>query len=164
MKRVLCVAAFATACSFAFSANAGVGAAYRTRDPIACPSAAEQPKGAPNVQQATRIFRCSTEAISSHLYLTDHVDLQIGGARPFHYGDGYAEIDSSKAVYPIRGAWTQYQCISLKEYPAASAKNCSVFDESNASGVCYQTTFGDWRCRMHALSSVMRPDYVQGPQ
>jgi len=142
-------------------ANAGVGSNYNSRDPIACPSA--QPKGAPTTAQATQIFRCTTEVETDHLYLTDNVQLQIGASRPFHV-DNYPDIDSSRPVYPIRGSWTQYQCTNVKTYPGVGKNNCAVFDESNGSGICYQTTFGDWRCKMFPQASNLRPGRVPAPK
>ncbi|HUO98393.1 MAG TPA: hypothetical protein VMU01_06975 [Rhizomicrobium sp.] len=142
-------------------AEAGVGADYHSRDPVACPAQ----KGAPNAQQAAQIFRCSTEAsVGSYLVLTDNVKLQIGAARAFTTGDNHTDIDSSKPVYPIRGSWVEYQCANFAMYPAMGADSCRVYDSSNASGVCYQTSFGDWRCHMAPKTVNQRPGRVPPPK
>ena len=142
-------------------ADAGPGADYNARDPIACPTQS----ATPNAKQATQIFRCSTEVVAgSYLYLTDDVKLQIGSSRKFTTGDNHTDIDSSKPVHPIRGSWTEYQCANVRMYPATGANSCSVFDKSNGSGICYQTSFGDWRCHMLAQTVNMRTGRVPPPK
>ncbi len=115
--------------------NAGVGAAYHTRDPIACPSAAEQPKGVPNVQQATRIFRCSTEGdLKSPVSHRSRRPADRSGAPRSIMATATRRSTPARRFTPFAAHGRSISASVLKEYPAASAKNCSVFDESNASG------------------------------
>lgn len=60
-------------------------------------------------------------------------------------------------IYPIRGSYTQYMC--TKEYPERGTlynigKNCNRSENRNATGSCYKTTFGDWRCSMFDINQT----------
>ncbi len=134
---------------------AGTGAAYATRDPARCPAV----RSVPSATQAAQIVQCSLEHPG---WLYEHVTVQIGGGRPAQY-DGYSDLDRSKSVYPIRGSFTVYRCQDLKEYPSMAPNNCSVSDVRAATGICYQTTFGDWRCKMSGELAA-RPAYERGPR
>ncbi|QDZ02904.1 hypothetical protein FQ775_22455 [Nitratireductor mangrovi] len=141
--------------------QAGVGENYGSRDPVACP----QVEGAgPTLDEAVELFRCTNEIEASHLFLVDDVRLQIGKSRPFQDGDNYPEIDRALAVFPIRGAWTEHQCTNIKTFPGAAPASCRVFDKTNGSGICYRTTFGDWRCQMSGASANLRPGWFEPPR
>lgn len=143
------------------AAWAGTGESYGSRDPVACP----QVQGDhPTLDEAVLLFRCANEIEAGHLYLIEDVRLQIGSSRPYQFGDGYPEIDRNMPLYPIRGGWVEYQCSNIKTYPGAAPNNCTVFDKANGTGVCYRTTFGDWRCQMQGASANLRPGWVPPPK
>jgi hypothetical protein len=148
----------------ASASHAQVGESFNSREPVACPSGDAAPKDKPTVEQAVLIFRCVNEVVSGYLYLIEEVKLDIGGARPAQFGDNYPQIDRDRPVYPIRGSWVEYQCHNIKTYPGAAPNNCAVFDKSNGAGICYVTTFGDWRCQMQAGTVQQRPDWVPAPR
>ena len=81
------------------------------------------------------------------LYLTEDVKLEIGKGRPFDRADGSGDADVTELVYPVRGSYTYYRC-----YPISSAhpegKNCKKIVCPKAEGICYKTSFGDWKCVM----------------
>lgn len=145
----------------AVASHAGVGESYGSRDPVACPQVAG---AGPTESEATALFRCVNEVEAGHLYLLEDVRLQIGGSRPYQFGDGYPEIDRNLPVHPIRGSWVEYQCSNIKTYPGAGPNNCRVFDKANGSGICYRTTFGDWRCQMQGASANLRPGWMPPPR
>ncbi len=89
---------------------------------------------------------------------------RIGGSRPSQSGDGYSGIDVTKPADPIRGSWTKYRCTNVKTYPGVGANNCNVWDETDGSGICYRTTFGDWRCMMFSRANTMRTGLVPPPR
>ena len=76
--------------------------------------------------------------------------------RPYNpNNDTMSEIDVEVPVYAIRGSYTRYQCD--QSYTAASGtnagKHCFVFEQPAASGVCFKTTFGDWKCGLADLTN-----------
>jgi hypothetical protein len=144
--------------------HAQIGDSYNSREPVACPTGDAAPKEKPTVEQAVLIFRCVNEVEAGYLYLIENVKLEIGVARDFQFGDNYPQIDRNRPVYPIRGSWVEYQCHNIKTYPGAAPNNCAVFDKSNGVGICYTTTFGDWRCQMQAATVQQRPDWVPAPR
>ena len=132
--------------------DAGVGAKYGARDPYKCASYKAPEKGAPTAGQVRayvigqREYETGT-GNDAVLYLTDNVTVEIGKGRPFERGDGSDDIDTSEMVYPIRGTMTVYTC-----YPISKAhvegKNCKKVEFPKAEGLCYKTTFGDWKCSL----------------
>lgn len=70
--------------------------------------------------------------------------------RPYHpnMDINVPEIDVRFPLYPIRGSHPQYQCKVEKAGFTfhEPGKNCSRYEHQNATGFCYETTFGDWRC------------------
>ncbi len=131
------------------------GKDYHTRDPLACPAV----RGAPSAAAAAQIFRCTYEMIPG--WLLENVTVQIGVGRPAH--EGYTDLDPSKPVYPIRGRFTRYSCTDVKQYPAATP-GCTVDEMTFPAGLCYQTTFGDWRCKMENWTTRLVSQHTPGPQ
>ena len=127
---------------------------YGTRDPRTCTNTNAPARGAITAALAKQYLICQAEKVSgSELYLVENVTVEVGGGRPYNPQSdiNYQEIDVKVPIYPIRGSYTQYQCI--KEYPDPGTlynvgKNCGVFEHRKATGSCYKTTFGDWRCNM----------------
>ncbi len=125
-----------------------VGARYGTRDPTPCPSSRKEPVNGPiSVKQATLYFTCSREKEDEGLYLIENLTLQVGKGRPptaieIAYLD---DLDHDSLVYPIRGSFRDYHCYTQRSSPG---RNCSTWDEPEAEGKCYRTSFGDWTCSM----------------
>jgi hypothetical protein len=64
-------------------------------------------------------------------------------------------IDVDTLVYPIRGSYKEYKCFEIDRKPLG--KNCEIRVMLNASGSCYKSVYGDWRCGM----SQLKPDEIQ---
>lgn len=161
-----------TAFVFAISAATdGVGAKYGGRDPHTCQSKKEPTKGAISAEQAKQYFICGVEGESSSsfswLTLVENVKVEVGKARPYQQlSDSHPDTDTTAPLYPIRGRFTQYQCDQLSSYDRNTGKNCAVFNNPNATGVCYKTTFGDWNCKMNDFTtgSKSEPTRVGPPK
>lgn len=77
----------------------------------------------------------------------ENVQVQVGAGIP--YADrSLPEIDVNHPVYPIRGSYLRYQITRLAAYTGPPGKNASCYNNPKATGYCYKTTFGDWRCDM----------------
>jgi hypothetical protein len=135
-------------------AQKGVGAAYGARDPIICEST--RTKGStPTVAEATRFFTCANESESPRwgLKLVADVKLQMAGARRYNPANdmNVPQIDTGAPMFDLRGSFTQYSCDKVGGQGTGlspAGKNCNKFTYSHATGTCYKTTFGDWRCQM----------------
>ncbi len=158
--RALLIAAAITAMPAVCATQPGAGANYGARDPEACKSRREPAKGAPTAEQARHYFACDAErevagAVprASRLYLVSDVVLEVAPAsRPFNIRtDTQTDIDPRQAVYNIRGSYKEYQCLQPESNGAGTnpkGRNCNRWDNANASGFCYISTFGDWHCAM----------------
>ncbi|HEY3800880.1 MAG TPA: hypothetical protein VGL58_21205 [Caulobacteraceae bacterium] len=153
------------ACALAASASLSAGAAsaqpasdYGAREPRPCPS--RTMAGAPSAHAALALFVCDMEKYANgDLYLVANAVVQIGKSRPYSswYDSGHGDIDVSRAVYPIQGHYTAYQCTRhdrmLGQDPA---RNCIRTDVTQATGVCYLSTFGEWHCGMIGTGAMMQ--------
>jgi len=103
------------------------------------------------------------------LYLITNVKVQVAKTpRPYDVrNDSADQIDVTKPVYNIRGSYRKYACSPKTSYLGEQfpGNNCSYADQTNASGLCWITSFGEWRCRMidamHLKNSV---DHAPPPQ
>jgi hypothetical protein len=94
--------------------------------------------------------------------LTEDVKVEIAKSRPFQpHSDILPDGDTTLPVYPIRGTLRRYTCNQESGYLKNIGKNCLVWLEPKASGVCYKTTFGDWKCSMSDSSPIK--SYNQPP-
>ncbi|MDO7845839.1 hypothetical protein Q5H92_05685 [Hymenobacter sp. M29] len=125
-------------------------ALYGSRGPRTCPSTKAPPKGPISANQAMQYFICGTEGLfGDDLYLVGNVTLQIGKGRPFLPNtDMLPDADVSALVYPVRGSYVRYQISKISKVFPNAGKNCNVYPQPHASGLCYRTTFGDWVCKM----------------
>jgi hypothetical protein len=140
----------------------GIGARFGTRDPVTCPSTREPVSGPISVEQATLYFMCSREGTQrGPLELVENLTLEVGQGRPASYLDS-RDIDHDSLVYPIRGSFTIYTCYTPD--PRNVGRNCRTSDEPQATGKCYRTTFGDWRCSMVGAGSRSFREYVPPPR
>jgi|CXWL01.1.fsa_nt_gi hypothetical protein len=126
---------------------------YGARDPRTCENTIAPTIGAMTPTLAKQYFICQAEGVSgAYLYLVENEKVEVGGDRPYSANAdlGVPDIDPKAPIYPIRGSYTRYQCLPEDAGLNSSApgKNCSVQIYRKATGECYKTTFGDWRCSM----------------
>ena len=121
-------------------------ARFQTREPRKC----SQVKSPPNVSQAIALIQCQREHMEAHnVWLTTDVKAEMGSARDFIYrtDQGWPEIDTSAKLIPLRGSWTVYNCAGIGEdVNGIKGKNCMKSVVAEATGACWKTTFGDWKC------------------
>ena len=133
----------------------GVGAKFGARDPHTCNSRKEPAKGTLTAEQVKKYFFCDQERVwtgaTTFLNLVTDVKVEIGKGRPFNRStDGFqnSDIDASEMVYPIRGGFTKWQCSPHGEWNVVPGKNCTKFENPNAGGTCWKSTFSEWHCTM----------------
>jgi len=150
--------------------QAGAGAKYGSRDPYTCSSKTAPTKGAITADMATQYFICGHEQVNPAglLFLAENVHLQVG--KPVGKAKSVMlymmkDADPDGLVYPIRGSFDAYLCNPVDDSfpPDAHGHNCSVQHETNATGSCYRTGFGDWSCAMDGsapgVNQVPPPGY-----
>lgn len=151
-------------------AHAGIGDRYGTRDPRTCESSREPVSGALTLEHAKRYVICQYErefnVFGGVLDLIDSIQLELGKSRVANpMTDRLIDIDYDAPVYPIRGEYVKYRCrpYTYRNTMTAAAPrntgregdypgNCSRQIHSDAMGLCFKTTFGDWRCVMRSRS------------
>jgi hypothetical protein len=131
---------------------------YGSREAQTCENTKAPATGAITAALAQKYFVCGAEGISgSQLFLIENVKLEVGAAVPYHPTLGAFEAINVRApLYPIRGSYLRYQCKDLvTEHVGPPDTNCNTYNNPKATGYCYKTTFGDWRCSMadRAMSS-----------
>jgi hypothetical protein len=152
-KRLLLLAVSTLAVGLPLAnAQQDAGKPYGARDPHTCASRKAPAKGAPSSAQAAEYFTCDSEAITGLKQLNQVADVKVEVApkgRPFSIlTEPYADIDPDKPVYNIRGSFILQFCVALDGSIVKPGKNCQALDETNATGICYMSTFGDWHCHM----------------
>lgn len=144
--------------------QAGAGAPYGARDPYACSSKTSPTSGAISAQMARQYFICGWEKVdgNGNLDLTGNVQLQVGrGVVPRGtFAVPRSDQDPKAKVYAIRGSYDWYMCAKQDKGQQIKGlwssfsdagnigKNCVLWHVTNATGDCYRTTFGDWKCSM----------------
>ena len=149
------------------SAQPGVGAKFGSRDPQVCGSTKAGGKGPPDMKVVTAAVLCSNEKLSgTTLYLTEELKVDIATkGRPHNpRTDIMSEIDTGVPVYAIRGSFVSYQCSPVSDYMKNAGKNCNMYRQPQASGLCYKTTFGDWKCSLMDLSNNQQEPGVPPPK
>jgi len=126
------------------------GAAFGAREPTPCPS--RKLPGRPTAAQALALVVCDDEKYAAgYEYLVSGVTVQIGKSRPYSaWSDsGHTDIDVTAPVWPIQGSISNFQCsrrdAMLGQDPD---RNCLRTDSPQATGTCYENTFGEWHCAM----------------
>ena len=148
---VLTVGAFGAAVA---QESKSISARYGSRDPRTCEDTKAPARGAITAALATKYLNCQMEYISGgNLYLVENLkSVEVGGGIPYAAIIGhrsFSEIDVKHPVYPIRGSFLYYQCRNqLTEYVGPPNTNCATYNNPKATGYCYKTTFGDWKCNM----------------
>lgn len=125
---------------------------YGSRDPRTCEDTKAPARGAITAALAAKYLNCQMEKIvTNDLYLVENLKVEVGGGIPYAAltGRSFREIDVNYPVYPIRGSLLRYQCLVMGTLTdTLPGANCVTYNEPKASGYCYKTTFGDWRCYM----------------
>lgn len=139
-------------CSGQASAIGGTGAEWGARDPGTCASV--QLDAAPSPEQVVAMLRCKHEVAAStgELWLMENVQVDVGAAVPFveAYGDYVMDDgDVDSMAYNIRGSFTWSVCITKADAAiyGKGEMNCYETDVPAAKGVCWKTSFADYRCR-----------------
>ena len=137
---------------------------FGARDARTCADTKAPVKGAITAALALKYLNCQMEGIwSGHLYLVENVKVEVGGGVSYAAIMGqYSldQIDVRVPVYPIRGSFLRYQCKDLEtEHVGPPDTNCNTDSHPKATGYCYKTTFGDWRCNMADRSSLEKENY-----
>jgi hypothetical protein len=133
----------------------GAGKPYDTRDPLVCKSLKEPVRGAPSASQLRDYVQCSNErAAGGYIGLFQNLNVEIGKSRPYSaWSDsGNTDIDNSQPVFPIRGSYDFYSCRPPGSMGFPAGKNCNVRKASTFAGICYKTTFSDWKCPVQGTS------------
>ena len=120
-------------------------AGFQTREPRKCAKVTSPPSAA----QAVALIQCQREQMDAHQdWITHDVQVEIGSARAFNYATdaGLPEIDTAAKVYPLRGSFTGYVCAVIGEVGGVQGKNCMKAVVASATGTCWKTGFGDWKC------------------
>jgi len=107
------------------------------------------------VEEATRFFRCTNESESARwsLVLIEDVKLEMAGPRKCNPGNdlNVPQISVTAPIYDLRGKFTRYSCDKVGGPGTGlspAGKNCNKFPYLHATGTCYKTTFGEWKCQM----------------
>lgn len=131
---------------------------WGTRAAATCPSVRQ----APTLALAAALVRCNKESQSTSTgesWLVADLQVQVGGATSFaamYNAVTMPDADTRKSVYPIRGSWTWSVCKLRKDARIYGDPNmnCRETPVTRATGACWQTTFGDWRCTMNGTSGA----------
>ncbi len=130
-----------------------IGERFGSREPRTCADTKAPAKGAITAVLALKYLNCQMESVwSNDLYLVENVKVEVGGGISYAAIIGqYSldQIDVKYPVYPIRGSFLKYQCQDPETaYVGPPDTNCTTYNQPKATGYCYKTTFGDWRCNM----------------
>jgi hypothetical protein len=137
---------------------------FGARDARTCENTKAPAKGAITAALALKYLNCQMEGIwSNDLYLVENVKVEVGGGVPYAAIMGqYSldQIDVKYPVYPIRGSFLKYQCQDPETaYVGPPNTNCVTYNNPKATGYCYKTTFGDWKCNMVDRSATEKENY-----
>ncbi len=132
---------------------------FGARDPRTCEDTKAPARGAITAALALKYLNCQMEGIwSNDLYLVENVKVEVGGGLSYAAIRGqYSldQIDVRVPVYPIRGSFLKYQCQDPETaYVGPPNTNCVTYNNPKATGYCYKTTFGDWKCNMTDRSAT----------
>lgn len=137
-------------------------ALWGARKAATCPDVRKPPTAA----LAAALVRCGKDrqsTSSGESWLAEDVKVQIGGPTKFaamFRSISMPDADTRKQVYPIRGSWTWSICILRKDAGIYGNPdlNCRETPVTGATGACWQTTFGDWKCTMNGTSGETRTE------
>lgn len=160
MRIPLILLGFGLAFSGPAASAQDAGQLWGTRAAAACPSVRQ----APSPAVAAQLVRCAKESqslSSGESWLALDMQVQVGGATSFaamYNAVTMPDADTRKSVYPIRGGWTWSVCKLKKDARIYGDPNmnCRETPVTRATGACWQTTFGDWRCTMNGTSGASK--------
>lgn len=140
----------------------GDATAWGARNPGACPTI--QLSGPPTAAQVATMVRCKHEAIQSaggQLWLMENLKVMVGESMPFVVAYNrfvMPEADARSRVYPIRGSFTWSKCMTRHDAGVYGNpdQNCFENDVQAAEGVCWKTSFNDWRCLLAGAAGDRR--------
>ena len=129
---------------------------YGTRDAETCGNTKAPVRGAITPALAKKYLMCDREGVRRHaMHIVENVKVEVGGGRRFQPQSdlNFSDINVRALIYPIRGSLTSYECVEVDSNRNHSnlGRNCTMFVERKATGTCYKTTFGDWRCSTFGL-------------
>lgn len=109
----------------------------------------------PSLEEAAKLVQCGRESKTARdMVLLENVHVQMGGGQPYNFQahSRLTGVDTTSEIYPIRGSYTYFDCSRISVMPIIhsdnTGKNCFSVSQPNATGYCWQTTFGDWQCSM----------------
>ena len=142
--------------------NAAIGAKFGAPGPRSCSSMNQPSRGPLSPEQARAYVICGYEQDyqggQEELFLVGQVQVQVSRGRPYEQGpDTLDQIDPRRPVYDIRGTSVTYLC-SLPSVISPTDRRCSRTVNANDKGLCYQTTFNEWRCTWGDLTAPMSTD------
>ncbi len=130
------------------------GLEFGAPGPRSCRSRTEPRSGPISPALARQYFICRREKLSNGaLYLVRNVQIEVGrGVPPAQQAVSLiTDGDTTRLRYPIRGRFQLYICDPLggTDGIAMGPRNCSRVDQTRATGLCYVSSFGDWKCLMN---------------
>ena len=118
---------------------------YGVRPAVQCPSITQPP----NLAEVVLLLTCfgdHDEDSNGQVGRVSNIRVRMGSPRPATYDDpNDGDIDTNVDVYPIRGSKTDSICSAVSDYMQNNGHNCTEVDYAG-DGICYQTSFGDWKC------------------
>ncbi len=142
--------------------NKSIGQRFGSREPRTLQNSKAPARGAITAALAKKYFSSQAEGVwAGHLYLVENVKLEVGGGVPYHPTLGaFDAVNVRVPLYPIRGSYLKYQCLDPEtEYVGPAGKNANTYNNPKATGYCYKTTFGDWRCNMADPNSTSKENF-----
>jgi hypothetical protein len=150
-----------------------IGADYGATGPRKCSTRKVPASGPPSNETIAKYVICAQEGVmASQLYLDDNVVVtDVAPGRPYNPNEdvNMSNIDINKPVYAIKGSLRRYQCGPLTKPggydigpDGQKGTNCNRSPQPNASGTCYQDTFGDWSCSMLDVNAPINPEHQVG--
>ncbi len=137
--------------------DAATGAKYNAPGPRSCSTTKLPAKGALSPEQARAYVICGQEGTygsGPDLALVSQVKIEVARGRPFNIRtDSFQSIDPTQTVYDIRGSLVSFNC------GYRGAESCKRGEQRAGEGICFRTTFGDWRCTFYDRNN----DIVKNP-
>ena len=127
------------------------------RAPRPCPAI----KHPPSEAEAAVLVQCTMEGpyADEETFLTD-VKIKLNGSRPFEmtyaHNDGVlTDVDTRTTIYLITGYAKTYTCGDGAWHPGT---NCVMQEMIDATGSCWRTNYGEYRCQMWNSGTGWHPN------
>ena len=144
-------------------AQRGVGGPYGARDPYACSSKTAPTSGPMTAAYARQYVICGYEKVDGERYLNliENIRVQVGKGMVPNSITSNDQVPNAKQ-YLLRGSYDTYFCspVISTDSPMAGdspGHNCILEHHTHATGACYRTTFGDWKCSMSDIDARQIP-------